>query len=300
VNMNAAVKPSLNLFAMLMALTVALAWGFNFAASKFSLLHFPPFFVIFIRYVIVAVVLLPFAKKIDLSIKQLIVLSLLMITLHFTLVFTAIWMGLDLGTTVIAIQLGAPFSCILGAIFLKDYLGPWRSFGMLVAFAGIVVIAGTPSVLQNELAFLLVVLGAAAWAASNVYMKVLKQTAIMPLLFWTALFSLPQTLAVSLLIESDHLALLQTAPWQAWAGIAYSGLVSTIVGYGLWYWLIRKYDVTQIVPFALAVPIGGFSSGILFFNEALTPTMMIGAALTIVGVAIITIRHPKLARPVRG
>jgi O-acetylserine/cysteine efflux transporter len=298
--MNAAVKPSLNLFAMLMALTVALAWGFNFAASKFSLLHFPPFFVIFIRYVIVAVVLLPFAKKIDLSIKQLIVLSLLMITLHFTLVFTAIWMGLDLGTTVIAIQLGAPFSCILGAIFLKDYLGPWRSFGMLVAFAGIVVIAGTPSVLQNELAFLLVVLGAAAWAASNVYMKVLKQTAIMPLLFWTALFSLPQTLAVSLLIESDHLALLQTAPWQAWAGIAYSGLVSTIVGYGLWYWLIRKYDVTQIVPFALAVPIGGFSSGILFFNEALTPTMMIGAALTIVGVAIITIRHPKLARPVRG
>jgi O-acetylserine/cysteine efflux transporter len=298
--MNAAVKPSLNLFAMLMALTVALAWGFNFAASKFSLLHFPPFFVIFIRYVIVAVVLLPFAKKIDLSIKQLIVLSLLMITLHFTLVFTAIWMGLDLGTTVIAIQLGAPFSCILGAIFLKDYLGPWRSFGMLVAFAGIVVIAGTPSVLQNELAFLLVVLGAAAWAASNVYMKVLKQTAIMPLLFWTALFSLPQTLAVSLLIESDHLALLQTAPWHAWAGIAYSGLVSTIVGYGLWYWLIRKYDVTQIVPFALAVPIGGFSSGILFFNEALTPTMMIGAALTIVGVAIITIRHPKLARPVRG
>ena len=298
--MNAAVKPHLNLFAMLMALTVALAWGFNFAASKFSLLHFPPFFVIFIRYVIVAGVLLPFARKIDLSWKQLCILSLLMVSLHFTLVFTAIWLGLDLGTTVIAIQLGAPFSCIFGAIFLKDYLGPWRSFGMLVAFSGIVVIAGTPNVTGNNLAFFLTVAGAAAWAASNVYMKSLKQTAIMPLLFWTALYSLPQTLAVSLLIESDHIELLQTAPSSAWIGIVYSGLVSTIVGYGLWYWLIRRYDVTQIVPFALAVPIGGFSSGILFFNESLTQTMMIGAALTIVGVAIITIRHPKLARPVRG
>ncbi len=298
--MSAAVKPNLSVFAMLMALTVALAWGFNFAASKFSLLHFPPFFVIFIRYVIVAVVLLPFARKIDLSWKQLCLLSLLMVTLHFTLVFTAIWLGLDLGTTVIAIQLGAPFSCIFGAIFLKDYLGPWRSFGMLVAFSGIVVIAGTPSVTGNSLAFFLTVAGAAAWAASNVYMKSLKQTAIMPLLFWTALFSLPQTLAVSLLIESDHIELLQTAPTSAWAGIIYSGLVSTILGYGLWYWLIRKYDVTQIVPFALAVPIGGFSSGIVFFGESLTSVMMIGAALTILGVAIITVRHPKLARPVRG
>lgn len=298
--MSAALKPQMNLFAMLMALTVALAWGFNFAASKYSLLHFPPFFVIFIRYVIVVVCLLPFARKIDLRPKQIFVLSLLMITLHFTLVFTGIWMGLDLGTTVVAIQLGAPFSCIMGAFFLKDYLGRWRSFGMLVAFSGIVVIAGTPSVLTNELAFLLTILGAAAWAGSNVYLKVIKQTSIMPLLFWTGLYSLPQTLIVSLLIESNHLELLATAPTSAWLGVIYSGLISTIVGYGLWYWLIKKYDVTQVVPFALAVPIGGFTSGILFFHETVTPALMIGAALTIVGVAIITIRHPRLARPAQS
>lgn len=293
-------KAQMNLFAMLMALTVALAWGFNFAASKYALLHFPPFFVIFVRYVLVVLCLLPFARRIELTFKELFILSLLMVSLHFTLVFTAIWMGLSLGTTVVAIQLGAPFSCILGAIFLKDYLGRWRSFGMLVAFSGIVVLAGTPSVLENKLAFFLVVAGAAAWAGSNVYMKVLKQTSIMPLLFWTGLFSLPQTLLVSLLIESNQIELLQSAPLSAWMGILYSALISTILGYGLWYWLIKRYDVTQVVPFALAVPIGGFSSGILFFGESVTTDLLIGAALTIAGVAIITIRHPRLARPVRG
>jgi len=298
--MSAPSKPNMNLLAMLMALTVALAWGFNFAASKYSLLHFPPFFVIFIRYVLVVICLLPFARKIDLSVRELFILSLFMVSLHFTLVFTAIWMGLELGTTVIAIQLGVPFSCIMGAIFLKDYLGRWRSLGMLVAFSGIVVIAGTPSVLENELAFFLVVLGAAAWAATNVYMKVLKQTNIMPLLFWTGLYSLPQTLLVSLILESDHLTLLQTAPMSAWLGVLYSALVSTILGYGLWYWLMKRYDVTQVTPFALAVPIGGFSSGIFFFGEAITTDLIIGAALTIAGVAVITIRHPKLARPVRA
>ena len=51
-------KPNMNAFAMLLALVVALAWGFNFAASKYALLHFPPFFVIFIRYVMVTLLLL--------------------------------------------------------------------------------------------------------------------------------------------------------------------------------------------------------------------------------------------------
>lgn len=293
-------KPAMTVTAMLLALSVALIWGFNFAASKIALQHFPPFFVIFIRYVMVVVVLLPFAQKVPVSYRQLFVLSLLMVVLHFTLVFTALWLGLDIGTTVIAIQLGAPFSCIMGAIFFKDYLGPWRSFGMLVAFGGIVTIAGTPNVLDNTPAFLCATAGAAAWAGANIYMKQLKQTSIMPLLFWTGLFSLPQTLLVSLLIESDHLALLQTAPVAAWLGVIYSGLASTILGYGLWYWLIRKYDVSQVVPFALAVPVGGFSSGILFFDETLTLRIVVGALLTLIGVAIITIRHPRLARPVRG
>lgn len=286
--------------AMALALFVALAWGFNFAASKFALLHFPPFYVIFIRYVIVAAVLLPFARRVPLRWGQIFILSALMISLHFTLVFAALWLGLSIGTTVIAIQLGTPFTCVLGAIFLKDYLGPWRSAGMAVAFAGIIVLAGTPDVAANGAAFALAVAGALAWAGSNVYMKRLKQTAIMPLLFWTALCSLPQTLLVSLLIESDHLALLAGAPWQAWAGIAYSGLVSTIIGYGLWYWLITRYDVTQVVPFALAVPVGGLTSGVLFFDETLSLSTLLGAALTMIGVAIITIRRPKLARPVRG
>lgn len=289
-------KPS----AILMAIAVALCWGGNFAASKFALLHFPPFYVIFIRYLIVTILLIPFAKRMTLAPKQLFILSMLMISLHFTLVFTALWMGLDIGTTVVVIQLGAPFSCVLGTIFLNDRLGRWRTIGMAIAFMGIIVVAGTPSASANWIAFLCAMAGACAWAGSNIYMKTLGQNAIMPLLFWTAVYSLPQTLLVSLILESGHLQLIQTAPLSAWAGIAYSAIISTIVGYGLWSWLIRTYDISQVTPFSLLVPLGGFSSGIIFFHETLTIQMIIGAAITIAGVAIITIRKPRLARMARG
>ena len=101
------------IYAMLLAILVALLWGINFAASKFILLHLPPFFVIFLRYVLVVACLAPFARKIALSHKQIFFLSLLIIGLHFTLVFSALWLGLPIATTVIAVQLGAPISCVL-------------------------------------------------------------------------------------------------------------------------------------------------------------------------------------------
>lgn len=284
----------MGLIPILLAIWVSVCWGGNFAASKFALLHFPPFFTIFIRYVIVAVVLLPFARRIDANLKQLSILALLMISAHFTLVFTALWMGLSITTTVIAIQMGSPFSCLLGAIFLNDKLGAWRASGMTVSFMGIVVIAGTPEVGNHELAFALAVLGAMMWAGSNIYMKTIGKLPVMPVMFWTALMSLPQTGLVTLLVESNHLELLQTAPLSAWAGIVYSALVSTIIGYGLWYWLLRTYDITQVAPFSLLVPISAFAAGILFFHEALTSQMLLGATITVIGVAIITLRRPRV------
>ncbi len=283
-------------YAVLAAITVALCWGFNFAACKISLQHFPPFFVIFLRYIIVAVVLLPFARKTKYSLRQLSALAFLMISGHFTLVFTAIWMGLDLSTTVVAIQIGVPVSCVLGAIFLDDRLGAWRTAGMAIAFFGIIIIAGTPSVTDNWIAFLCAMAGSSMWAGSNIYMKKLGHEAIMPIIFWTGLLSLPQTLAVSLLFESDHVELIKTIPWNVVFALLYSGFASTIIGYGLWYWLLKRYDITQVTPYSLLVPIGGFASGILFFNEAITLQLAIGGAITIVGVAIITIRRPKMAR----
>jgi O-acetylserine/cysteine efflux transporter len=132
---------------------------------------------------------------------------------------------------------------------------------MGVAFAGILTIAGTPQVLDHELAFVLAVLGATAWAGSNVYMKVVEQNAIMPLLFWTGLYSLPVTLVVSLLIEGHPWELIETAPASAWIGLTYTVFFSTIAGYGLWYWLITRFSITQVTPFALLVPVGGLSSG---------------------------------------
>lgn len=289
------VSPQLTPTAIAMAVLVALCWGGNFTASKIAMEHFPPFLTILLRFIAVTIVLAPFAIRQKVNLRDMFVISLCYITLHFTLIFVGMSQGLSISSTVIAVQLGAPFSCVLAAIFYNDRLGAWRSFGMMVAFFGVLLIAGTPNVAAHWGAFLLVVAGAFAWAAANVYMKRVGNVGVASFLFWPALLSLPQVGLLTALMETNHLQLVKTAPPSAWLGILYSMLFSTLIGYGLWYRLLRTYPLSRVTPFSLLVPIIGIGGGMAVYGEQITPMLIIGGILTIAGVGIITVRRPKLA-----
>jgi O-acetylserine/cysteine efflux transporter len=290
----------LPLAAIAMALVVPICWGGNFTASKLAMEHFPPFLTVLLRFSAVAALLAPlvlpaYFKGARVSIRDMFVISICYITLHFTLIFVAMNNGLSIASTVIGVQLGAPFSCVLAAVFHNDRLGAWRSFGMAVAFVGVIVIAGAPDVSAHWGSFLLVVLGAFAWAAANIYMKRIGNVGVAPFLFWPALLSLPQIGLLSLLFEHDQLALIETAPVTAWGGILYSTVFSTFVGYGLWYHLIKRYPLSQVTPFSLLVPVVGIGTAMVVYDERLTSLLLIGGALTIVGVGVITLRRPRWA-----
>ncbi|MFZ4125282.1 MAG: DMT family transporter [Rickettsiales bacterium] len=284
------------LLAILAAITVSFCWGANFTASKFAMEYFPPFLTILIRFVGLSVVLLPFIvrQKIP-NLKDMLILSLLYITCHFAMIFFAMYVGLSVTSAIIATQLGVPFSSMLAAIFFKDYLGPWRTAGLALAFAGVVVVAGAPDVADHSLAFGIGLVGALGWAASNIHMKRMASASVTATLFWPGVFAIPQMAILSLLFESGQVAALQNAAWTAWAGVTYSALMSSIVGYGLWTWLLARYAVNQVVPYSLLVPVFGISCGMIFFGERMTAELVVGALLTVAGVAIITLRRPKLA-----
>ncbi|MCE3005306.1 MAG: EamA family transporter [Rickettsiales bacterium] len=289
------------LIAILAATLVSFCWGANFSASKLAVQYLPPYLTIFIRFVGLSLLLLPFIRRYGWpNWKEMGLLSLFYITLHFAMFFAAMRMGLSVSSTIVASQLGVPFSCLLASIFFKDFLGPWRSFGLILAFFGVVVVAGAPDVEEHSLAFLVALIGAFGWAAANIHMKRMRETAVIPMLFWPGLLALPQMLVLSLIFEHDQLALIAAAPLELWLAIAYSILFSSMIGYGLWTWLLSRYEVTQVVPYSLLIPVFGISSGMILFGETLTPPLILGAVLTVVGVAIITLRRPKLAELDQG
>lgn len=282
--------------AILAAILVASCWGGNYTATKFAMQDFPPYMALLLRFIGVAAVLSPFALKLPRpNLRDMAFIGFMLIVMQFACVFTALDMGLTITSAVVASQLGVPFGCALSAILFKDYLGPWRSFGLMVAFFGVMIVAGTPNASQHWQAFLLASVGAFAWSISNIYMKRMQPTPpVVQLLFWPAVFAIPALALLSYFGEANQWESITNAHWSSWAGIGYSLVFSSIIGYGFWNRLITTYPMSSVVPYSLLVPVVGITAGVIAFDDPITSQVVLGASLTIIGVGVITLRRPQL------
>ena len=135
------------------------------------------------------------------------------------------------------------------------------------------------------------------WAVANIQIKKLDAVGGLSLNAWVAALATPQLLLTSLIFEEGQLSALAAADWRALVSVLYQSLVVFVLGYGVWLWLLRQYDVNQVMPFTLMVPLFGVLSGVLLLGESLSLAILGGGLLTLVGVAIIVIRRPQVAGP---
>lgn len=280
----------------LAAALVAAIWGCNYVAAKIGMEVFPPFFYTGLRFALLSAMLVPFVPRPDPPrLKRIAAIAMTLCVGHMATILLSLHMGLTIAANVLVIQLGVPFSCLLGAIFLRDRLGPWRTFGMAVAFAGVAIIAGNPDVLANIDAFAVGVLSAFLWGVANIQMKRMGEVPVLQFLAWLSVFAAPPLIAISWAFDGSPLPSLAAATPAIWLAVAYTTLGSTLGAYGLWAWLIGRFPVSRVAPYSLLTPVFGIAAGQLFFAEELTLPLIAGGAVTILGVAIITIRRPRLA-----
>ncbi len=297
---SAAVAPArrhmtLPMIGVLLAVTVV--WGFNFAVVKTGLSIMPPIAFVALRFAVVGVMLLPWLRWPQRRFPDLVFLSVILGVVHFSLMFTGM-RGLDVATASIAIQLQVPFAAILAAIFFKETLHWRRLTGMAIAFAGVVLIAGEPRLFGDLLPLFLVIAAACTWASATIQIKRIGDDVdVLALNGWVALLAAPQLALLSWAIEDGQLAAIAAADWRLWLSVAFQALLVTIFGYSVWYRLMRRFSVNQVMPFTLLVPLFGVLSGVIFFDDQLTLLMLIGGLCTIVGVAIIIIRRPRVIAP---
>ena len=277
----------------LLAILISAAWGGNFVAARIVLDVFPPYMLLTFRFLGMLLILIPFFPRPTIPLKHIIALSALLGSVHFTMMFSALYFGLDVQHMVISTQLGVPFSCLLGSILFKDKIGLTRITGIAISFIGICIICISPRLLSQLWQFGLACGAAFAWAVANIYMKHLGNINILSVLAWVSVFAVPQLALCSILFEEGQIAALQSAGMRIWVAMTYIVVACTIFAFGAWYWLLSKFNVSQVVPYSLLIPIFGFIAVQWFFNEPITPYFVIGGVTTIIGVAIIVFRRPK-------
>lgn len=272
------------------AVAVPLLWGYQFVAIKVGVLEFPPLFFLALRFLAIALLLIPFVKRpTRQQFGPVAVISVFLGGLNFGLFYV----GLGLGSgsmSAIAYQLATPFTILLAWPLLAERPSLTTSSGVGVAFVGVVVLAAGPGLTANVLPLLLVVGAAFAFAVSNVLTKRYGPFDPLMLMGWSSLLTVPQVTLMSLFFEHGQLASLVTADQHGWLALAYTIFIGGILGFGLWFWLIARCSMGRVAPFGLLLPVFAVISSVLFLGDEVTPKLVIGGLLAMSGVAITQVK----------
>ena len=286
---------------IILALFAMALWGLNFALAKLALAEFPPILLAALRFTLVAVVLVPIRPRL---VRPLSLLALAMTLgfIHFPMVFSGLRL-LDASTSAVVLQLQVPFGVLLAALLIGERVR-WQDWiGMVIAFAGVALIAGAPRLGSSHLGLAFLLVAAFGWGLSTVQLKKIGPIDPLTLNGWLGLFIAIELWAVSAVVDGSPLPFIAHSTWRGWIGMSYTALVSTIVAYGAWAYLVHRYPVGRTMPFMLLIPLFAILGGIALNGDRLTIDIVAGGALTIVGVGLIVIRWPRrrpLAAPAAG
>ncbi|WP_353952159.1 EamA family transporter [Knoellia sp. S7-12] len=284
----------------LLAMLVAVLWGMNFIAIHASLEQFPPFFTGALRWLPLALAAVLFVPKPDVAWRWILLYGLGFGILQFTFLYWGMATGMPAGLASLVLQSSAPFTVVLGAL-LGERLSPRRGLGVLIAVGGLAVVGSQRGDVSAVWPFVLTVLGGLGWAFGNLAVRRARTTQPFQLTMWMSVVPPIPMLALSLLVEgperivSSLTSVGSSVGGAAVAGLLYTSLIATVVGTGIWSWLMARHPAGTVAPFSMLVPVTGLTSAWVLLGERPTAIEWVGCAIVVAGVLITAGgRQPRL------
>ncbi len=271
-------------------LLIDLLWAVNIVAVYEAVAALGPLTSVALRYVFVLMVCAASIRIVPGRMRLILLTGLVTGALHFGLGAWSYQVATNLSALAIAGQIGVPLSLLLAMAIDGERIAWRRTVGILLAFAGVVLLLFDPRIADERLAIALTVAASACWAAGTLMFRRLTGIPVLALYGWQAVVSLPLLLALSLLTEPGALFAVPDAPIASLGWVLYAAVAASIVGHAGMSWLLQRYPVTLITPFTLPTPLMAVAVATLAYGRPITPIMWLGGALTIAGVAIITLR----------
>src|SRR6202167_1623018 len=182
------------------AVLVPLLWGYQFVAIKVGVMEFPPLFFLGLRFLAIALLLIPFVRRpTRQEFGPIAVISIFLGGLNFGLFYVGMWLG-SASMSAVAYQLTTPFTVLLAWPLLAERPSLVTSAGVVLAFVGVVASTAGPGLSANALPLLLVVGPAFAFAVSNVLTKRYGRFDPLMLMAWWSALTVPQVMMMSLFL----------------------------------------------------------------------------------------------------
>lgn len=286
----------------LLLLLMTLIWGSNFTAIKYSLEDLLPLSFNALRFTLASIVMLivAFLSRTGFKLapgdgRRLFALGLLGNTCYQSLFITGM-AHTGAGNASLILATTPLCTAILGRIRKHEYFTSRGVAGLLLAFAGIVmiVIGGHHEVSLSEtvLGDSLLLASTVCWSLYTVGSKHLvhkygsmKATTIM----MTSGTPFLLLLCTPSLIRQDWSRIRPLA----WAGLVYSGLFAIALAYLIWSYGVRKIGSTRTAIYSNITPVVALLVAWLALGETPTLGQLAGAVVIFAGIYLV--RHGMIA-----
>jgi O-acetylserine/cysteine efflux transporter len=273
----------------------AFAWGSNVVAMKLSVAEISPVLSNLLRFVIASLVLLPFVGRNN-SLSWPIIRLAFFYSTFITLAILAVKESSSVSLLILIFQLNTPFTAILAWVVLKEVIDLQKIIGISLSFIGVSIVLIKPDMECNFLSVSLMMSAALFSSMFNISLKQANVDNKMAFLGWISIISIPYLLLICLFMGQLNFTVMANMSSIAWGAILYSALISTVLGFGLWFYLVKYYPLSQVSSFGLLAPIFGTICSIILFDERLYPNFVVGGIFTLLGILVVLIRRVEIAK----
>jgi O-acetylserine/cysteine efflux transporter len=282
----------------LLASLTATIWGINFVVIDEGLGSVPPLTFAAIRFTLVALPAVFFVRRPAARFVDVALVGLFMSIGQFGLLYSALHLGMPPGLASLVLQAQVMLTVLIAALRLGERPRPKVVVGIAVGTVGLGVVALGRTGATPALALLLTLAAALSWALGNVASRRIRSASGLSLTVWSATVVPVPLLALSLLTDGPHAVTrsIEHLPVSALLSTAYTVVLASLVGYGIWNSLLARHPAALVAPFALLVPPVGIAAAWLVQGEQPGPAELVGGLLLLAGVAV-TVRgnRPKLS-----
>lgn len=271
-----------------LAMIVVVIWGLNFIVINIGLQDLPPILFTSLRFLVAALPLAFFIKPPAVPLHLLAGYALFQFASQFTLLFYGMQFGFPPGLASLVMQLQAFFTIGFAVLLLGERPRLNQLLGALVAFSGMALVASQLQAKATVIGFVLVICASFSWAIANMFTKKIGKVNPLALVVWGSVIASPPLLLTSLIFEGWPAWVLAAhrLQWRSIGAVLYQAYPNTIIGYGIWSHLMRKYPTATIAPFSLLVPVIGILSAALIVQEPLQWWKIMAGLLVLSGLAL--------------
>lgn len=206
-------------------------------------------------------------------------------------VYWAIGLGVSTGTTALIDGIQPLVAAALVGPLLGVAVTGRQWIGLLLGLAGVAIVtwadATSPATQAPPWGYAVPFLGMLSLVAATLLER--RSSAATPPLRALAIHSTTSAAVFTALAVATGTAA-PPASWQFWVAIGWLIVLPTFGGYGLYWYLLGRVGVTQVNALMFLVPPVTTLWGAAMFGEPLTPATLIGLALALAAVRMVTHR----------